>query len=232
MNFVLVPGIGCDPGQFRRLQPGFSGWSVRPLELPGHHGAAALDHVSLATVVDAIAAQVPAGSVVVGHSTGGIVGLEVALRFPALVAGLAVLDSNLPVTPDALARKTSRAAEVQGPRWREVLEESMRSSWGPREPALREEVVAGILSVPEAALRPLWFDVLALDPRPALAALSVPMLYVRSSRDVDLAALSRLNPRITGVDLRSREPGHWPQLTEPDAVLAALLPWLAALPLP
>jgi pimeloyl-ACP methyl ester carboxylesterase len=223
---VLVPGIGCGSEQFSRLRPGLTGFDVHPLELPGHRGAPALPVVSLDAVVDRIAEQVPSGSVVVGHSTGGIVGLVLAVRHPDLVTSLVILDSNLPVTAEALARKVSRADEVRGENWRVVLEDSMRNSWGPREPELREEVVAGILATPEAALRPLWFDVLALNPRQALSSLTMPTLYVRSSRDVDLEALSSLNPLITGVDLRERAPGHWPQLTEPGAVLAAVASFL------
>lgn len=224
---VLLPGLGCDTGQFGAVLPAFAGFDVVPLELPGHRGQPAVPGpASLAAVVRDVAGRVPDGAVLVGHSTGGIVGLDLARRSPGLVSAVVVLDSNLPVTADALARKVSRAAQVRGPGWREVLEESMRSSWGPREPALREEVVAGILATPPEALRPLWSDVLVLDPRPLLAALRVPVLHVRSSREVDPAALSALNPRISGVDLGPLSPGHWPQLTEPDAVVAALVPWL------
>jgi len=223
---VLVPGIGCGSEQFSRLRPGLTGFDVHALELPGHRGTPSLPVVSLDTVVDRIAEQVAPDSVVVGHSTGGIVGLLLAVRYPSSVRSLVVLDSNLPVTPEALARKVSRADEVHGENWRVVLEDSMRNSWGPREPELREEVVAGILATPGAALRPLWFDVLALDPRQALSALTAPALYVRSSRDVDLDVLRSLNPLVSVVDLRGRAPGHWPQLTEPDAVLAAMAPFL------
>lgn len=231
---VLLPGLGCDTSQFRFLTGAFSdGFDVRALELPGHHGAPAVaGRASLDAVAEEVATRVPAGSVLVGHSTGGIVGLVIAARHPSLVERLVLLDSNVPVTPEALARKVARAADVRGPVWRTVLEESMRSSWGPRRPELREEVVAGILATPEAALRPLWFDVLALDPRPLLAALRVPALHVRSSRDVDAAALHALNPGVGSVDLRELSPGHWPHLTEPDAVVSAVRRWVPTWPAP
>jgi pimeloyl-ACP methyl ester carboxylesterase len=133
-----------------------------------------------------------------------------------------LLDSNLPVTPEALATKTARAEAVLRPDWRWTLETSMRASWGAREPTLRGEVVAGILATDAAAVRPLWHAVLALDPRPLLAALQVPTSYVRSSRDVDLDALHALNPLVEGVDLGDRGAGHWPHLTAPEAVLDIL----------
>nr|WP_246315945.1 alpha/beta fold hydrolase [Kineococcus aurantiacus] len=236
---VLVPGIGCDTTQFGRLLPGLGGFDVHPLDLPGHHGTPALPAATLDAVAERVAGQVaeqvagrvPGGAVLVGHSTGGVVGLVVAARHPGLLSGLVLLDANLPVTPDALARKVARSREVLAPGWREVLEDSMRTSWGPREPELREEVVAGVLATPGAAVRRLWHDVLALDPAPLLAALQVPALYVRPSREVDLAALHALNPRVRGADLHALAAGHWPHLTEPAAVLGALRAFLdGALP--
>lgn len=228
---VLLPGIGCDTTQFRRLLPGLRGSAVHLVDLPGHHGTPALPTASLEAVAERVAELVadraPAGSVLVGHSTGGVVGLVLAVRHPGLLSRLVLLDANVPVTADALARKVSRAAAVLAPGWRSVLEESMRTSWGPREPGLREEVVAGILATPEAAVRPLWHDVLALDPVPLLRGLTVPALHVRSSRDVDPEALRALNPLLRGADLRALDAGHWPHLTAPGAVLETLHAFLA-----
>lgn len=231
---VLLPGTGCGSEQFRFLAAAFAdGFDVPALELPGHRGAPPVaGTASLDAVAEHLAARVPPGSVLLGHSAGGVVALLIAVRHPDRVSRLVLLDANVPVTPQALARKVARAAEVTGPRWREVLAASMRSSWGPREPALREEVVAGILATPEAAVRPLWHDVLALDPRPLLAALGVPALYVRASRDVDAAALAALNPAVSSVDLRGLSPGHWPHLTEPDAVVSAVRRWVPTSPGP
>ncbi|MEZ0166348.1 alpha/beta fold hydrolase [Kineococcus sp. LSe6-4] len=222
MTVVLVPGIGCAPWQFREIVPGLAPEPVLGLDLPGHGSAPAVAPVTLEAVADRLAEQVPPGSLLVGHSTGGVAGLVAAVRHPELLSGLVLLDANLPVTPEALSRKTSRAEAVLGPMWRRTLETSMRSSWGTREPALGEEVVAGILATDPDAVRPLWHAVLALDPRPLLAALRVPTLYLRSSRDVDPAALAALNPRIEAVDLGPAGAGHWPHLTAPGAVLAAL----------
>ncbi|MEZ0492335.1 alpha/beta fold hydrolase [Kineococcus sp. TBRC 1896] len=222
MSVVLVPGIGCAPWQFRRLAPGFAPEPVLALDLPGHGGEPPVAPVTLESVADRLAGRVPAGSVLVGHSTGGVAGLVLAVRHPGLLRRLVLLDANLPVTPEALARKTSRADAVLRADWRRTLEESMRSSWGAHDPGLGEEVVAGILATDAGAVRPLWYAVLALDPRPLLAALTVPTLYVRSSRDVDLGVLRTLNPRIGTVDLGDLGAGHWPHLTVPGAVLAAL----------
>ncbi len=87
-------------------------------------------------------------------------------------------------------------------------------------------MVAGILATDPDAVRPLWHAVLALDPRPLLAGLTVPTLHVRSSRDVDPTVLRGLNPLVDAVDLGDLGAGHWPHLTVPEAVLTAVEPWL------
>jgi len=233
VDVVLLPGLGCDAGQFHHQAAALTAaHRVHALDLPGHAGTPALPGAAgLEAVVADVAGRLDAlgvrGAALVGHSTGGVVALLLAARRPDLAARLALLDANVPVTPEALAAKRSRVAAVEGPGWHDVLVEAMTSAWGPREPALRAGVVAGIAATPERAVRWLWRDVLALDPRPALAAVTVPALYVRSSRDVDAEALWRVNPRFTALDLRALRAGHWPHLVEPAAVTAALTSFLA-----
>ncbi|WP_432547478.1 alpha/beta fold hydrolase [Kineococcus sp. SYSU DK004] len=237
---VLLPGAGCDAGQWAAVAAALAGdHDVEARDLPGHHGAPPLPGaVSLEAVAahlaDSLAdglaggpADGPAGpAVLVGHSTGGVVALVVAARRPELVAGLVLVDSNVPVTADALAAKRARAGRVRSGPWPDVLVTSMRTAWGEREPQLREEVVAGIAATPEEVLRPLWTDVLKLDPRPLLAVVRAPLLHLRTTRDVDAAALAALNPRARSVDLRHLGAGHWPHLLEPDAVTARLRDFL------
>lgn len=226
---ALLPGSGCGVWQLHHVAAAHRDLPhhgpVLPVELPGHRaepplpGTATLDAV-VAHVAGRLRGHGPVD--LVGHSTGGVVGLLVAVRHPGLVRRLVMLDANVPVTAAALARKRSRARAAEGPDWRGVLVSSMRSSWGPRSPELREAVVAGVAATPEPAVRGVWRDVLALDPRPELAALRVPALHVRSDRDVDGGELTRLNARIAAVDLRGLGAGHWPHLVEPAAVTAAI----------
>ncbi|WP_337061615.1 alpha/beta fold hydrolase, partial [Kineococcus sp. G2] len=231
---VLLPGVGCRAVEFaaQRAALAAAGRRAVPLDLPGHGaeppvpGTATLEAVA-ERVGDRVAALAGPGAVdLVGHSTGGVVGLLLAVRRPGLLRRLVLVDSNVPVDGAAVDAKRARAAAVRAAGWHEVLVASMRAAWGERLPGPREEVVARIAATPEAAVRPLWADVLELDPRPVLRAARVPLLHVRSTRDVDAAALRALNPRARSADLRALGAGHWPHLVEPGAVSALLLEFL------
>ncbi|MCI2239335.1 alpha/beta hydrolase [Paenibacillus sp. TRM 82003] len=231
---VLLPGTGCRAVELAAQEAALarSGRRAVPLDLPGHGaeppvpGAATLEAVA-ARVGERVAALAGPGPVdLVGHSTGGVVGLLLAAHRPELLRRLVLVDSNVPVSGEAVAAKRVRAAAVRADGWHEVLVTSMRAAWGERLPRLREEVVARIAATPEAAVRRLWADVLELDPRPVLRAARVPLLHVRSTRDVDAAGLRALNPRARSADLRPLAAGHWPHLVEPDRVSALLLEFL------
>ena len=81
---VLLPGTGCGSEQFRFLAAAFAdGFDVPALELPGHRGAPPVaGTASLDAVAEHLAARVPPGSVLLGHSTGGVVALLIAVRHP------------------------------------------------------------------------------------------------------------------------------------------------------
>ena len=77
----------------------------RALDLPGHGGSRAVPRpATLAQYTDRIAAAIDAPGVVVGHSMGALIALDLAVRHPHLVRGVAALN--------AIYRRSTRAAEA------------------------------------------------------------------------------------------------------------------------
>jgi len=102
---VLIHGAGGNlmhwPGELRRLP----GQTVYALDLPGHGksaGSGRTDIASYAEIVGGFIAVLGLPRVVLaGHSMGGAVALEYALRSPQNLAGLVLLSTGarLPVAP-------------------------------------------------------------------------------------------------------------------------------------
>ncbi|MFB4352509.1 alpha/beta fold hydrolase [Microbacterium sp. LS_15] len=82
---TLLAGMNCTADLW--ADAGFDtegGGVIRPM----------LDRPSLRAQVDALLAELPAQSVIVGHSLGGIVGMALALAAPHRVAGLCLVSTN------------------------------------------------------------------------------------------------------------------------------------------
>jgi pimeloyl-ACP methyl ester carboxylesterase len=236
--FVFLHGLACTRGQFCRQ---FEGLDVRlrllSLDLPGHGGSPDLPSgagYGIAAVADAAAHELAVrnytDSLLVGHSAGGLVALHIAVHHPHLAAGLVVIDSNAALSQAArdANRRTREAAEVGS--WRAGFTEAMAYSWGPDDGAaagVRGRVFDAIRVTPERVVRPLWRDVLRIDPTDLWRRCPVPARYVRGRRKTDLALLRSLNPSIETVDLKPDCGGHGPHLQRPDLVnhlLEELLP--------
>jgi pimeloyl-ACP methyl ester carboxylesterase len=197
-------------------------------DLPGHGGSAPLPEYTSAAVADAVTGLVdPAGTVVVGHSFGGVVGLHLAGRPGVLaVVGLGV---KVAWTPDELdraaalaarepARFDTRAAAVA----RHLQLAGLDGLVDPDSPV----AAAGVVEEDDGRFRP------ALDPRafgvgdPGVAALvaasPVPVLLARGEHDplVGAGELAGLVP--APVELPGL--GHNAHVEDPAALRRLLFP--------
>jgi len=214
---LLLHGLGATADVWRGVigELGTARW-VAP-DLPGHGRSAALPAYTFEGVADAVAELVdPGGTVVVGHSFGGVVGLHLAGR-PGVsaVIGLGIKSDW---TGDELARAAAFAAKDPAvfPTRAAAVARHLRVAGldglvDPDDPAV------------EAGVRPAgdgWRT--ALDPRafgvgePHVAALvaksPVPTLLARGEHD-------RMVPA-AGVDLPGL--GHNAHVEDPAAVVALI----------
>ena len=189
---LLLHGLGATAEVWDGLVPLLPGGWVAP-DLPGHGGSAPLPEYTFAAVAEAVADLVdPAGTVVLGHSFGGVVGLHLAGR-PGVrkVIGLGI---KVAWTPEELARATALAARepARFATRDEAVARHLRLSGldglvAPDAPA----AVAGVVEQ-DGAWRP------ALDPRafgvgdPQVAALvaaaPVPVVLARGEHDAMVSA--------------------------------------------
>jgi len=105
---LLLHGLGATCDVWEGVGAQLPGAWTAP-DLPGHGGSAPLARYTFAAVADAVADLVdPTGTVVVGHSFGGVVALHLA-GHPGVrsVVGLGI---KVAWTPDELQRATALAA--------------------------------------------------------------------------------------------------------------------------
>ena len=232
----FLHGIGGRPAHFEPLADALG--AVADLAaspaLPGHPGTdaggqgrprAARPATDADPVLDAArtwAAQAgPVPGLLIGHSTGGVIALRAVADGLVRPRALVVIDSNVPVTDTALAARAAKARLAARPDWRSVLRASLARDLLVPEP-WRERILTDLDATPDHPMRELWAAVLAADTRALWSSLTVPTLYVRSTRNVHQRDLDAVTQHATVVDVG---PGHWPHVAEPGAVATAIRRW-------
>ena len=123
---LLLHGVGLQADAWAAQVPDLAPhFQVIAPDMPGHgHSGRLVGRASLSVYSDAVAQLLDRPTVVVGHSMGAMIALDIAARYPELVAGVAALN--------AIYRRSDAAKQA-------VLEraESLRSETGPNpEPTL------------------------------------------------------------------------------------------------
>jgi pimeloyl-ACP methyl ester carboxylesterase len=177
--------------------------------------------------------------IVIGHSFGGAVALELCGRFPRFASGLVMIDSI--VTPAPGVRESPEvAALIEGIGGPDYLDVSRANAWSIGcdfdEPSRRRwifetHILGPCLRTPRhVALSALRDMVEAYDSEPAARACTVPMAYisadvpmVNAARDLD--RLRALCPQL--VEAKTMLAGHFNTIEVADQVNAMIERFLA-----
>lgn len=101
INLVLIHGWGCDSRTWQPLLESLQKIaSVTLIDLPGFGSAPALSEFSLDAVLGKIERQLPAKSVVMGWSLGGMLAVQLAARFPERIDAVITLATNVKFVAD------------------------------------------------------------------------------------------------------------------------------------
>ena len=226
INLVLIHGWGCDSRTWQPvLEPLRSIASVTVIDLPGFGSAAALPEFSLDAVLDALAAQLPEKSVVVGWSLGGMLAVQLAARFPERIDAVITLAANAKFVasidyptamPRAINRQFNQSFE-QDPQTTLKLFGGLLAQGDANERVLLKQLrrmEAGVIS-------PAWLQALqllsVLDNREILAQLRQPCLHLFAEKDALVpiaaaAAIKDINPQQDIVVLDNTAHAiHWSQ---------------------
>jgi pimeloyl-ACP methyl ester carboxylesterase len=166
--------------------------------------------------------------VVVGHSMGGNIALELAAQHPAVPAAIVMIDSCI-IPPPGLREALEQGAEgLRGPEFRAVSRQIMQSVCLPTDDPERTARLIEITSSAPQHVMSNAFDqhLLRWDGAAAARACTVPALYIGAATPLtDLALLRELCPQV--VIGQTVGAGHFNNQEVPDQVNAMIERFLA-----
>lgn len=231
---LLLHGLGCDHRYFApQIEHLSRSRRVVAPDLRGH-GRTSLrcDHLSTAEIADDIAwlcRELKLESpVIIGHSLGGNVALELARRHHGVPGAIVAIDAAIAIPPEALgsldaAMKGIFAADDPGI-WENVCAQYM----GPAcPPDVKARILADFMASPKQFIREEWEQTLSWDAAGALRACTMPLLCVdimvpfKASIVLDACPHAQIE--------KLSDIGHYVTLEAPEQLNAVLDRFLATL---
>jgi pimeloyl-ACP methyl ester carboxylesterase len=232
-ELLFIPGWCCDHTAF---QPQFDHFAqshaVTAVDLRGVGRSDAPDEgYSIAELADDVVAlgvelkiEEP---VLVGHSLGGMIAVELGGRYPSLPSALVLVDPG-PIDPLPATVEFFRgfAEQLEGSNGREVRREYVHDM-GARDEELAGWIVDHMCLPRQPAAAAVIRGVSEWNGREPFARCTVPVLLIRAELgpDTDALRLQKLKPDLqTGITVGA---GHFHQLEVPDQVNAMIERFLA-----
>jgi pimeloyl-ACP methyl ester carboxylesterase len=227
-ELLFVPGWCCDHTAF---QPQFDYFAashgVTSLDLRGcGQSDAPKDGYSIPQLADDLVAFCAAAGierpVVVGHSLGGMIAVELAARYPSLASALVLVDPG-PIAPRPETVEFFRgfAEQLVGPEG-EVIRREFVQDMGARDEDRARWIVDHMCAVPQPVAAAVIRGVSEWNGREPFASGQVPVLLIRASlsEDPDALRLREIKPDLeVGVTVGA---GHSHQLEVPEQVNAMI----------
>lgn len=223
MRLLLIHGFGCDHRFWGPQLPALAEHDLLTPDLPYHGGPVTGVPKNLEGLADwLVRTHLQDPAVLIGHSLGGMIALQIAHDHPARVRGLALVDSFASLELNA-TYLNGLYCEARRPT---VLRQWIDDT--------RAEIIA---AMSQATHDELWPSVAAFDARGWLAELTCPLLGVYGGRgrygaaETERLRRDLLLDRVTGGAevVVVPEAAHFVNLEQPEAVNAVLVAWLAEL---
>ncbi|WP_108660458.1 alpha/beta fold hydrolase [Acuticoccus kandeliae] len=234
---VFVHGWCCDHTHFAPQFDHFRtrGRRVIAVDLRGHGASEApAGPYTMATFADDLAAlietTVGGKAVIVGHSMGGIVAFDLAVRRPECVAAIAMVDAAVTLPPGVREAIERMIGALAGPSYREAMRDFVRHAlfMATDDPARCAAILETMSATPQHVMHAAFTGLRDFDPDEGGRRLTVPGLYIAANEPTpraDMGRLLALAPEL----MRGRTvgAGHFCQLEVPDQVNAMLDRFLA-----
>jgi pimeloyl-ACP methyl ester carboxylesterase len=226
---VLLHGWCCDRSYLAPLQTALAArHRVIAVDLPGHgvNDAPHRDYsvpaltADVAWLCDRLGLDRP---VLIGHSLGGAIAVQLAVDRPARVAAAVSLDTTIGPAPETRQAWATLVDALATPNFRAAARDAIgRLYFLPTDDAARRErIIDAMTALPHHVMHDGFVGIASWDSDAAVAALRVPFLHIaRSVGGTDHSHLRRIcPPAFTGRVVGS---GHFITLEVPDQVTAMI----------
>jgi pimeloyl-ACP methyl ester carboxylesterase len=166
--------------------------------------------------------------VVIGHSMGGAIALELAAQRPEVPSAIVLLDTAVLPMPDAWAGVQPVIVSLHTAGYRDVMRQFIADAFFlPTDDLHRKaQIIDAMLAPPQHVLASTFEGIFAWDAAAAAGRCRVPTLYVASTRPRgDVARFRELCPHLVQGQVVSS--GHFVQLEVPEQVHAMIDRFLA-----
>lgn len=227
-QIVLLHGVGLRSEAWNRQIDALAvRYHVTALDMPGHGDSAVRAGVtSVSDYTDAVLAALEGPALVVGHSMGAMIALDLAVRAPDRVKGVVALNAVFERSPEAARAVQARAAELDGDTVADPTG-ALARWFGTDDTPERAACHDWLCSVTQAGYKAAY-TAFAHNPGPRradLAHLSCPALFMTGALEPNSTpamseAMAALAPKGRAIIV----PGaaHMMPMTHPEVVNAAL----------
>jgi pimeloyl-ACP methyl ester carboxylesterase len=232
-ELLFVPGWCCDHTAF---QPQFDHFArthaVTALDLRGvGQSDGPNDGYAIPELADDVAAFCTAVGiekpVVVGHSLGGMIAVDLAARYPSLPAALVLVDPGpIDYLPETVEFFGGLAEQLEGPDGEQVRREYVHDM-GARDEELARWIVDHMCMPEQPIAAAVIRGVSEWNGRDLLSRCTVPVVVIRAElgADSDVPRLREIKPDLeVGITVGA---GHFHQLEVPEQVNAMIERYLA-----
>ena len=228
-ELLFLPGWCCDHTAF---QPQFDHFArahgVTSLDLRGcGESDAPEDGYSIPQLADDVVAVCGAVGierpVLVGHSLGGMIAVELAARYPSFASALVLVDPGpIDPLPETVEFFRGFANQLAGPDGEAIRREYVHDMLGARDEELTRWIVDHMCAVPQAVAAAVARGVCEWNGQERFARCQLPVLLIRAELrdDPDALRLRQIKPDLeVGVTVGA---GHFNQLEVPQQVNAMI----------
>lgn len=154
--------------------------------------------------------------VVIGHSMGGSIALNLARRYPELTSAIVMVDSPIHPLPDAMAPMVEQLiAGLQSPQWETVaLGFGSQTFFDANTPPALIEEIRSQMRAPQRVTYTALKDILT-DRNQAAGPIPVPSLFIRAQ--TAYATENDLRKHIPGMGVVTVPSAHFVQMEQPAA---------------